>query len=71
MNLSMVWRNNPAGVYEQGRYRRGLIRNLGDLIAPPYEKDRHRCAMRYTNQILAFWDNGFSPKGDSCGYNEW
>ncbi len=34
----MVWRNNPAGVDEQGRYRRGLIRNLGDLIAPPYER---------------------------------
>ena len=55
MNLRMVWRNNSAGVDEQGRYRRGLIRNLGDLIAPPYEKDRHRCAMRYTSQILAFW----------------
>lgn len=54
MNLSMVWGNNPAGVYEQGRYRRGLIRNLGDLIAPPYEKNRHRCAMRYTNRALAF-----------------
>ena len=51
----MVWRNNPAGVYEQGRYRRGLIRNLGDLIAPPYGKSRHRYAMRYTNQTLAFW----------------
>ena len=55
MNLRMVWRNNPAGVYEQGRYRRGLIRNLGELIAPPYEKNRHRCAMRYTNQAPAFW----------------
>jgi hypothetical protein len=71
LNLSMVWGNNPAGVYEQGRYGRGLIRNLGDLIAPPYEKNRHRCAMRYTNQALAFWDDGFSPKGDSHGYNEW
>ena len=35
LNLSMVWRNDPTGVYEQGRYRLGLIRNLGDLIAPP------------------------------------
>ena len=34
LNLSMVWRNDPTGVYEQGRYRLGLIRNLGDLIAP-------------------------------------
>jgi len=49
----MVWRNDPAGVCEQGRYRRGLIRNLGELIAPPYEKNRHRCPMRYTSQPLA------------------
>ena len=55
LNLGMVWRNDPAGVYEQGRYRQGLIRNLGDLIAPPCEKNRHRCAMRYTNQAPAFW----------------
>ena len=71
LNLSMVWGNNPAGVYEQGRYRQGLIRNLGDLIAPPYEKNRHGCAMRYTNQTPAFWEDGFSPKGDSHGYDEW
>ena len=49
MNLHMVWGNNPAGVYEQGRYRQGLIRNLGDLIVPPYEKNRHRVAKRYTS----------------------
>lgn len=54
LNLRMVWGNNPAGVYEQGKYRLGLIRNLGDLIAPPYEKNRHRGVKRYTNQNPAF-----------------
>ena len=54
LNLRMVWRNNPAGVYEQGKYRLGLIRNLGDLIAPSYEKNRHRGAKRDTNQNPAF-----------------
>ncbi len=54
LNLRMVWRDDPTGVYEQGRYRLGLIRNLGDLIAPPYEKNRHRAAKRYTNQIPVF-----------------
>ena len=43
----MVWGNDPAGVYEQGKYRQGLIRNLGDLIVPPYERNRHRVAKRY------------------------
>ena len=70
LNLCMVWRNNPAEVYEQGRYRQGLIRNLGDLIAPPYEKNRHRVAKRYTNQIPAFWTTDLSLRGDSCGYDE-
>jgi hypothetical protein len=70
LNLSMVWRNNPAGVYEQGRYRLGLIRNLGDLIAPSYEKNRHRGAKRYTNQVPACQTVGFSLKGDSHGYDE-
>jgi len=54
LNLRMVWGNNPAGVYEQGRYRLGLIRNLGELKAPPYGENRHRVAKRYTNQIPVF-----------------
>ena len=49
LNLRMVWGNNPAGVYEQGRYRLGLTRNLGELIAPPYGESRHRVAKRYTS----------------------
>jgi hypothetical protein len=47
-----------------------LIRNLGDLIAPSYEKNRHRGAKRYTNQVPACQTVGFSLKGDSHGYDE-
>jgi len=54
LNLCTVWRNNPAGVYEQGRYRLGLIRNLGDLIAPSYEEEPPGGAKRYTNQSRPF-----------------
>ena len=62
LDLSMVWRNNPAGVYEQGRYRQGLIRNLGDLIAPPYEKNRHGVQSGIQIRTWPFGERIFSER---------